>query len=108
MKEFGTNISVESFDQRPRNNITINITEITGVNPIKYNDGSTEVKIYYAGQSATLSRRTETETMNLYFKILKCIQSFNKSGNSKDYLVIYDCEPYLLSELDININNNEV
>ena len=98
MKE--SNITVTPVGQETRYNISININDISGINPTYYNPDYV-IEIYYADQTATLSRDSEAEILKLYFKILQCIQKANKNKPCKDFLVIYNNDPYLLSELNI-------
>lgn len=97
MKE---NITIKSKGQVPSSNLSININDISSVAPI-VSDSTYSVKVYYADQTATLSRGSEAEILKLYFKILQCIQKANKNKPCKDFLVIYNNDPYLLSELNI-------
>lgn len=98
MKE--SNITVTPVGQETRYNISININDISGINPTYYNPDYV-IEIYYAKQTATLTRNSEEEILNLYFNILQCIQKANKNKYNKDFLIIYNNEPYLLSELSI-------
>lgn len=96
MKE---NITIKSKGQVASHNLSININDISSVNPIC--DSTHYVSIKYAENTATLTRNSEEEILKLYFSILQCIQKANKNKYNKDFLIIYNNEPYLLSELSI-------
>lgn len=93
------NITVTAAGQATQYNLSININNISGVNPTRFNS-SFGVEIYYGNQTATLYRDDMEEVLKLYFKVLHCIQKANKS-KYEDFLVIYNNDPYLLSELNI-------
>ena len=97
MKE--NNLIVKAKGQIADSNLSININDISSVNPIC--DTTHYVSIKYAENAAKLTRKTEAEVLKLYFKILQCIQKANKNKSCKDFLVIYNNDPYLLSELTI-------
>lgn len=98
MKE--SNITVTPIGQETRFNLSININDISGINPTRFNSDYM-VEIYYGDHTATLTRNSEEEILKLYFSILQCIQKANKNKYNKDFLIIYNNEPYLLSELNI-------
>ena len=93
------NITVTAAGQATQYNLSININNISGVKPTRFSS-SFGVEIFHGNQVATLYRDDMKEVLKVYFKVLHCIQKVNKS-KYKDFLVIYNNEPYLLSELNI-------
>ena len=105
MKE---NITIKSKGQVPSSNLSININDISSVAPI-VSDSTYSVKVYYADQTATLSRGSEAEILKLFtfdkspeITIKKLTDYVNSKGIERGG--DYDNLTAIIADMKINSN----